>query len=306
MCFLFFFFFFFKQKTAYEITYGDWSSDVCSSDLVAHRPCPTRVSDGTGGLTYGARATHSNQLRGTPHTPVSSIARSSPFSRAAKPSSSGTPGSAPSMKRENRPMSRMLSGGISILTKSTDGRANPACTHRSEYSSGVRNCRATAWSECLTSIPRSRSTCTARTTQRRQKAPVPSTYAPLKKVVLNAKTPSLFNVLRISAMTCALSGTRWIALRNTTASTEDTIRDTHSALPSMNFTTWEWIAARAFESADGEGSMPITSTLRASPPRRSRISLVTAPGPHPRSTILRRPGPITRSTIHRLTSVKNG
>src|ERR1051325_538773 len=28
------FFFFFKQKTAYEITYGDWSSDVCSSDLV--------------------------------------------------------------------------------------------------------------------------------------------------------------------------------------------------------------------------------------------------------------------------------
>src|SRR5213079_3468003 len=27
-------FFFFKQKTAYEITTGDWSSDVCSSDLV--------------------------------------------------------------------------------------------------------------------------------------------------------------------------------------------------------------------------------------------------------------------------------
>src|SRR5213083_1595094 len=27
------FFFFFKQKTAYEITASDWSSDVCSSDL---------------------------------------------------------------------------------------------------------------------------------------------------------------------------------------------------------------------------------------------------------------------------------
>src|ERR1051325_4605180 len=27
------YFLFFKQKTAYEITYGDWSSDVCSSDL---------------------------------------------------------------------------------------------------------------------------------------------------------------------------------------------------------------------------------------------------------------------------------
>ena len=26
-------FFFFKQKTAYEVGTGDWSSDVCSSDL---------------------------------------------------------------------------------------------------------------------------------------------------------------------------------------------------------------------------------------------------------------------------------
>ena len=29
-----YFFFFFKQKTAYEIGTGDWSSDVCSSDLI--------------------------------------------------------------------------------------------------------------------------------------------------------------------------------------------------------------------------------------------------------------------------------
>src|SRR3546814_11692170 len=28
-------FFFFKQKTAYELRISDWSSDVCSSDLVA-------------------------------------------------------------------------------------------------------------------------------------------------------------------------------------------------------------------------------------------------------------------------------
>ena len=34
MC-LYFFFFFFKQKTAYEIYQCDWSSDVCSSDLLA-------------------------------------------------------------------------------------------------------------------------------------------------------------------------------------------------------------------------------------------------------------------------------
>src|SRR3546814_6369190 len=32
--FLLFYFFFFKQKTAYEMRISDWSSDVCSSDLV--------------------------------------------------------------------------------------------------------------------------------------------------------------------------------------------------------------------------------------------------------------------------------
>src|SRR3546814_9761391 len=31
---LFLFFFFFKQKTAYELRISDWSSDVCSSDLL--------------------------------------------------------------------------------------------------------------------------------------------------------------------------------------------------------------------------------------------------------------------------------
>src|SRR6056297_2825482 len=31
---MFGFFFFFKQKTAYEILRSDWSSDVCSSDLL--------------------------------------------------------------------------------------------------------------------------------------------------------------------------------------------------------------------------------------------------------------------------------
>src|SRR3546814_1134272 len=30
----YFVFFFFKQKTAYEMRISDWSSDVCSSDLV--------------------------------------------------------------------------------------------------------------------------------------------------------------------------------------------------------------------------------------------------------------------------------
>src|SRR3546814_16685472 len=32
-----YFFFFFKQKTAYEMRISDWSSDVCSSDLIEQR-----------------------------------------------------------------------------------------------------------------------------------------------------------------------------------------------------------------------------------------------------------------------------
>src|SRR6059036_2600243 len=47
------FFFFFKQKTAYEITYGDWSSDVCSSDLKILQPSHNRRSKKTAGRPYG-------------------------------------------------------------------------------------------------------------------------------------------------------------------------------------------------------------------------------------------------------------
>ena len=37
-----FYFFFFKQKTAYEIVSRDWSSDVCSSDLIKSGALPKR------------------------------------------------------------------------------------------------------------------------------------------------------------------------------------------------------------------------------------------------------------------------
>ena len=37
----FFVFFFFKQKTAYEIYQCDWSSDVCSSDLIVFKRGPS-------------------------------------------------------------------------------------------------------------------------------------------------------------------------------------------------------------------------------------------------------------------------
>src|SRR3546814_2204207 len=37
-----FMFFFFKQKTAYEMRISDWSSDVCSSDLIKRQAKPNR------------------------------------------------------------------------------------------------------------------------------------------------------------------------------------------------------------------------------------------------------------------------
>src|SRR3546814_6113591 len=49
--------FVFKQKTAYEMRISDWSSDVCSSDLLAdlvalpiddHRPLADRLATGDG------------------------------------------------------------------------------------------------------------------------------------------------------------------------------------------------------------------------------------------------------------------
>src|SRR3546814_1448343 len=42
LCYLLFFFF--KQKTAYEMRISDWSSDVCSSDLIVpESPPPDRL-----------------------------------------------------------------------------------------------------------------------------------------------------------------------------------------------------------------------------------------------------------------------
>src|SRR3546814_5503591 len=38
-------FFFFKQKTAYGVRISDWSSDVCSSDLVHHEAAPVGAAD---------------------------------------------------------------------------------------------------------------------------------------------------------------------------------------------------------------------------------------------------------------------
>src|SRR3546814_2577304 len=49
-------FFFFKQKTAYEMRISDWSSDVCSSDLLAIEPqrlLTERPIEGAGAIDRG-------------------------------------------------------------------------------------------------------------------------------------------------------------------------------------------------------------------------------------------------------------
>src|SRR3546814_2927056 len=56
LCYLCKFFFFFKQKTAYEMRISDWSSDVCSSDLVEMKRQGTndqRALEGKGKQSQG-------------------------------------------------------------------------------------------------------------------------------------------------------------------------------------------------------------------------------------------------------------
>src|SRR3546814_4408666 len=68
-------FFFFKQKTAYEMRISDWSSDVCSSDLLiaAGIRSPTDLGNAFPGLVFSRLATSAQPaIRGITSTAVSS------------------------------------------------------------------------------------------------------------------------------------------------------------------------------------------------------------------------------------------
>ena len=54
-------FFFFKQKTAYEIGTGDWSSDVCSSDLGSVQPL-RHFADGAERVCGFAHAQYASRV----------------------------------------------------------------------------------------------------------------------------------------------------------------------------------------------------------------------------------------------------
>src|SRR3546814_8399346 len=60
------YFFFFKQKTAYEMRISDWSSDVCSSDLILGQPWRWR-GGAADGLELTGIETQLYLSRGCPH-----------------------------------------------------------------------------------------------------------------------------------------------------------------------------------------------------------------------------------------------
>src|SRR3546814_10640278 len=56
--------FFFKQKTAYEMRISDWSSDVCSSDLVWHCHVAVRAVHQTQAGRAARRSRHAVSRQG--------------------------------------------------------------------------------------------------------------------------------------------------------------------------------------------------------------------------------------------------
>src|SRR3546814_3162082 len=84
------FFFFFKQKTAYEMRISDWSSDVCSSDLVIdllglgpgdlrHRRALVR-QDGDQSLAFEAAQPLADRRPADPH-PCAQLGFRKPLAR---------------------------------------------------------------------------------------------------------------------------------------------------------------------------------------------------------------------------------
>src|SRR3546814_9091469 len=68
-----FFVFFFKQKTAYEMRISDWSSDVCSSDLLALidlRPYGISGKDADEALERSFITCNKNGVPGDPLPPT--------------------------------------------------------------------------------------------------------------------------------------------------------------------------------------------------------------------------------------------
>src|SRR3546814_20952014 len=97
-------FFFFKQKTAYEMRISDWSSDVCSSDLMVE-PRRRRAHIRVGAYAFGQH----RQMIGLPQ--VIGIEEGDPVA-GRRPNADIAPGiAARSRRREIEPRDPRLPGG---------------------------------------------------------------------------------------------------------------------------------------------------------------------------------------------------
>src|SRR5438034_11447654 len=80
LCFFFFFFFFFSSRRRHTRSLCDWSSDVCSSDLVEHDDETMRHADhiidlGPGAGIHGGEVVTTGALRDIEKNPNSETAR---------------------------------------------------------------------------------------------------------------------------------------------------------------------------------------------------------------------------------------
>src|SRR3546814_2507101 len=80
--------FFFKQKTAYDLRISDWSSDVCSSDLIERRNSSPAMP--------ASRAVEETRMPDAPPPQRSVVASIASTFANALPSRTTTPGKPPS------------------------------------------------------------------------------------------------------------------------------------------------------------------------------------------------------------------
>src|SRR3546814_9855358 len=107
--------FLFKQKTAYEMLISDWSSDVCSSDLMrTHRP-----STGTGVALPKILLTSACPFHSSLDWPLSSCASI----HGIRPPASGAP------KNSDGTSSRIVAATLRSMSRIAEaGVASPAAT----------------------------------------------------------------------------------------------------------------------------------------------------------------------------------
>src|SRR3546814_17632524 len=114
-------FFFFKQKTAYEMRISDWSSDVCSSDLIVGNPAADQASippfnTKVGRVVFASKRSRADAVSiPERHMKITSV-EGSIVSRPVSPCESGSIGRATCSARECRYVS-VLVAGVQLKTK---------------------------------------------------------------------------------------------------------------------------------------------------------------------------------------------